>query len=189
MFSLSIFPFLVLAIYGDVLFIYVFGIEWLEAGIITQIFVIRVLFEIIFSPLNTLTSIIEKQEINLLRSIMNIIAITSALLIGGYFENYYLGFILLSIFQGLVILYIANYLLKILKLKFSKLLAKTYYYCNFIIILGIIMVLIKLYVNLSFLTLVLTLIIFTLVYYTLVLMHDKILFHTLKNLLIKKNHE
>ena len=182
--SLTIFPFIILVVYGDVLFGNFFGEEWFEAGLIAQIFVFRVFCEIIFDPIISLTVIIEKQEINLLRRVLNIIVITISLLVGGYYENYFLAFILLSISQGLATIFIGNHLMKIMKIKISSLFNKTKYYFKLSIFFLITLVLSKVVLNISFIMLIITFLLLAFIYYYLVFLHDKVLFHKIKNILI-----
>ena len=56
--SFTIFPFMVLAINGDILFQFIFGENWTEAGVILQIMSLRAFFEIIFTPAISLINII-----------------------------------------------------------------------------------------------------------------------------------
>jgi lipopolysaccharide exporter len=184
--SLTIFPFLILGIYGDVLFGYFFGIEWAEAGLIAQILVFRIFCEIIFNPIISLTVIIEKQEINLIRRISDITVITLSLLIGGYYQNYYLAFFILSFTQGLVTSFIGIYLLKIMELEISEMISKTKYYFKLVLIFSIFLIGFRTNLDTSFITLILILFISTILYYSLVFRHDKVLFLKLKNIIINK---
>ena len=184
--SLTIFPFLILGIYGDVLFGYFFGIEWAEAGLIAQILVFRIFCEIIFNPIISLTVIIEKQEINLIRRILDITVITLSLLIGGYYQNYYLAFFILSFTQGLVTSFIGIYFMKIMKLEISEMISKIKYYFILVFLFSIILISIKINLEISFISLLLLLFILTIIYYSLVFRHDKLLFSKLKNIIINK---
>tara|TARA_B100001250_G_scaffold66509_1_gene52996 strand:+ start:20043 stop:21503 length:1461 start_codon:yes stop_codon:yes gene_type:complete len=184
--SLTVFPFLILLTYGDVLFGYFFGMEWIEAGLIAQIFVFRVFCEIIFNPIISLTVIIEKQEINLLRRVLDIIVVIFSLLVGGYYKNYYLAFFLLSFTQGLATSFIGIYLLKIMKLEIVEMISKTKYYFSLVFLFSIILICIKINLELSFIPLLLLLFILTIIYYLLVFKHDKLLFSKLKNIIINK---
>lgn len=184
--SLTIFPFLVLGIYGDVLFGYFFGLEWIESGIIAQILVFRIFCEIIFNPIISLTVIIEKQQINLIRRVLNIVVISLSLLVGGFYQNYYLAFFLLSFSHGIATSLIGIYLMKIMKIKISEMFSKTNYYIGLILIFAFILIFIKINIEISFIVLILGILILTILYYYLVIIHDKILFSKLKDILINK---
>ena len=184
--SLTIFPFLILAIYGDVLFQYLFGLEWFESGIIAQILVFRIFCEIIFNPIISLTVIIEKQEMNLIRRILNISVITISLLLGGYYQNYYVAFFLMSFSQGIVTSLIAIYLMKIMKIRMKEMFSKTKYYLKLISIFAISLICVKINFEISFIVLFLGILILTMLYYYMVFAHDKILFSKLKDILINK---
>lgn len=184
--SLTIFPFIILVVYGDVLFGNFFGEEWFEAGLIAQIFVFRTFCEIIFNPIISLTVIIEKQEINLIRRVLNIIVISTSLLIGGYFKNYYLTFILLSFFQGMITVFIGLYLMKVMKIEIFSFFNKTKFY--FKISFGFLttLVLLKILLNISFIMLIFTFIFLTFIYYYLVFLHDQLLLQKIKNIFLNK---
>lgn len=184
--SLTIFPFLILGIYGDVLFEYFFGLEWFESGIIAQILVFRIFCEIIFDPIISLTVIIEKQQINLIRRVLNLIVISLSLLVGGFYQNYYLAFFLLSFSHGVVTALIGIYLMKIMKIRMKEMFSKTKYYLKLISIFAISLICVKINLEISFIVLFLGVLILTMLYYYMVFAHDKILFSKLKDILIKK---
>ena len=184
--SLTIFPFIILFVFGDVLFVNFFGAEWIEAGLIAQIFVFRTFCEIIFNPIISITIIIEKQEINLIRRVLNIIFISSSLLIGGYFKNYYLAFILLSFFQGMITVCIGLYLMKVMKIEIFSFFNKTNFYFKLSLGFLITLVLIKILLNISFIMLIFTLIFLTFIYYYLVLLQDQLLLKKIKNIFLNK---
>ena len=184
--SLTIFPFIILIVFGDVLFANFFGAEWIEAGIIAQIFVFRTFCEIIFNPIISLTVIIEKQEINLIRRIVNIILITSSLLIGGYFKNFYLAFILLSFFQGMITVCVGLYLMKVMKIEIFGFFKETNFYFKISFGFLITLVSLKILLNISFIMLIFTFIFLTFIYYYLVLLHDQLLLQKIKNIFLNQ---
>jgi len=59
--QIGVFPFMILGYFGGPLFGFVFGENWLEAGIYTQILSIYVIFQFISSPLSTVFSIFKRQ--------------------------------------------------------------------------------------------------------------------------------
>ncbi len=74
---LGILPFSIILVFGDILFLFIFGDEWLIAGRYTQYLSMWVFFVFITSPLSTLISILEKQRIGL---IFNLIILISRIL-------------------------------------------------------------------------------------------------------------
>ena len=98
----GLFPMFMLTIVGRDLYSTVFGPNWAEAGVYTQILSIWALVWFISSPLATLFNVLEKQEF-LLK--LNIVIFASRLLslgIGGYLGNARLAILLFSI-SGIVL--------------------------------------------------------------------------------------
>jgi lipopolysaccharide exporter len=95
--TLSLFPMVMLAIIGRDLYVVVFGSDWAEAGVYTQILSIWIFFWFISSPLTTLFRVLEKQEFALKFNITLFITRFVSLGVGGYFANARLALILFSI--------------------------------------------------------------------------------------------
>ena len=181
--SLTIFPFMVLGITGDILFKFVFGPNWNEAGIIVQILVIRTFFEIIFSPTMSFINIMEKQEVSLLRRIANIIVVVVALVVGGIYNNFYLAILMLVLMEGMVIGTTGLYMMHIIKFPLRILVKKLLFYFGICMFLGIILSIIRLWFDYSTPTIFAMIGVSATIYYTLVLYHDKTLRLSLLNLL------
>ncbi len=81
------FPMLLLAVIGKDIFIVVFGREWAEAGVYTQILSIWMFFVFISSPLSTLYSVLERQQsallINMLLFVTRLVALATGGLLGS----------------------------------------------------------------------------------------------------------
>jgi lipopolysaccharide exporter len=77
------FPMLLLAVIGQDIFIVVFGREWAEAGVYTQILSIWMFFVFISSPLSTLYSVLERQQSALLINMVLFVTRLVALAAGG----------------------------------------------------------------------------------------------------------
>ena len=117
LFKIGILPFAIITIFGDYIFAFVFGKDWIVAGEYAQILAIWTLFLFIYSPISNLFATLEKQKDALL---FNIIIIFSRILIislGGYFfKDIYITIFLysaLGIFLNLTILF---YFFKLLKI-------------------------------------------------------------------------
>jgi len=171
--SLTIFPFMVLGITGDILFKFVFGPNWTEAGIIIQILVIRTFFEIIFAPTMSFINIMEKQEVSLLRRIANVIVVVVALVVGGIYNNFYLAILMLVLMEGTVIGTTGLYMMHIIKFPLRILIKKLLFYFGICIFLGIIFSIVRLWLDYSTLTILAIIGVCATIYYTLILYHDK----------------
>jgi lipopolysaccharide exporter len=81
--AIVLFPLLVLALIGKEIFTVVFGLNWAEAGVYSQILAVWIFFVFLASPISTLFSILEQQKISLIINILTIIARAAALIAGG----------------------------------------------------------------------------------------------------------
>lgn len=70
LFLLSLVPFLILLFFGPALFAWVFGEQWREAGVMSQILGILYLFRFVASPLSYVTYIANKQWVGLVLDIL-----------------------------------------------------------------------------------------------------------------------
>ncbi|MBD3185110.1 oligosaccharide flippase family protein [Candidatus Poribacteria bacterium] len=82
--QVGIFPILVMAFCGSVLFSLVLGEKWLEAGIYAQILSGYVLFQFMSSPLSTTFNILQRQGTALVINIVILILKAMALFSGSY---------------------------------------------------------------------------------------------------------
>ena len=104
MVQISMLPFFILIIIGDIFFGFVFGANWTEAGVYAQILSFKIFFSFITTPARTLTTILEKQEAMLILYILTTITSFLALIIGGLLNNVYIALCLLSLFHGFAFL-------------------------------------------------------------------------------------
>ena len=83
--QIGIFPFMILGFFGGPLFGFVFGNNWVEAGVYAQILSIYVLFQFISSPLSTVFSIYNRQGTFLFLSLSQLINRMIALILFAQF--------------------------------------------------------------------------------------------------------
>jgi O-antigen/teichoic acid export membrane protein len=107
----SMFPMLILSIVGEQIYVVVFGNNWAEAGIYTQILSVWAFVWFVSSPLARLFFVLGKQEFSLALNSMIFVTRLAALGAGGYFQSVYLALglfaltgILLYGYQVLVVL-------------------------------------------------------------------------------------
>lgn len=77
------FPFLLLALTGKEIFIVAFGAQWSEAGVYAQILAIWIYFVFLISPISTVFTVLEKQRLFLLFTIILFGTRALALIVGG----------------------------------------------------------------------------------------------------------
>jgi O-antigen/teichoic acid export membrane protein len=86
------------------LFGFVFGAKWKPAGEIGQYLLPWIFLNFLISPVSSLPLIVGKQKQAMLFSFVNIILKAAAILTGGYYHDYKLTFILISVSGGAVYL-------------------------------------------------------------------------------------
>ncbi len=100
---LAVIPFSILAFYSDYIFGFVFGKQWIEAGVYTQILSPWLLLAFIASPLSTVLLSLNRQDILLRINIALFVLRTSSIIIGGIvYQNIFITLVLLSV-SGIIV--------------------------------------------------------------------------------------
>jgi lipopolysaccharide exporter len=102
LFIIGVMPYLVIALIGSELFTFVFGMTWTEAGIYAQILSPWLFLVFISSPISTLISTLEKQEVGLVFNLALIATRITSLTVGGMLGNARLSLFLFS-FSGIIL--------------------------------------------------------------------------------------
>ena len=112
----ALLPCLIIFLYGEFIFGFVFGSNWLFAGKIASILIIGIIFEFSISPFCKLFFVFNKNEIYLIWEILRLFIIFTPLCI-LYFFNYDLIYILWTLSYSMAISYLLLFvfLYKILK--------------------------------------------------------------------------
>lgn len=97
LFLIGIFPLLIVSIWGQIIFSFVFGTEWKEAGFYAQILAPLALLRLISSPLSYLFIIREKLELDLIIQFIFFVFVIISLLIGCFYQDIFLLVSMLSI--------------------------------------------------------------------------------------------
>ena len=176
---MSMLPFLVLAIIGDSIFAFVFGANWAEAGVYAQILSFKIFISFIISPILSLPTILEKQEINLILCIATTITSILSITVGGLLNNIYVALCLLSLLDGLVFLGFGLFMIRHVGIPLSRvfsILLKCFVSCTPIIIA---ISLAKFSLGVSSLLLIIIAAIGCIIYYGKLLKEDKVLQSTI----------
>ena len=88
--------------FAPALFAFIFGENWREAGTIAGILSPWLLINFIASPVASVALILKKQQFAMLFSLVDILVRLMALLIGGYANDYVLGFQIMAGLSGAV---------------------------------------------------------------------------------------
>lgn len=109
--TLSLAPFLLLMVVGGDLFSLIFGSEWYEAGVFTQILALWAMIWFVASIMSELIYVMEIQGFGFFYNVLNLSTRFLSLLIGGIFGNVYLGLFLFMVsgifvysFMGFVVI-------------------------------------------------------------------------------------
>jgi O-antigen/teichoic acid export membrane protein len=97
LFTLSVFPLILLTLFGGDYFATIFGDTWMEAGTYVQILSPLTLLIFVGIPLVSLPNIMERQEVGLIFSVALFIMQVISLILGGMIGNIYLTLLCLSI--------------------------------------------------------------------------------------------
>lgn len=98
----SVFPTLLLMVIAPDLFGFVFGEQWIEAGIYARILAPWMLGVFICSPISSISDILNKQEISLFMNISLLLTRAISIIIGGIYQNIFLALICFSLSGALI---------------------------------------------------------------------------------------
>jgi O-antigen/teichoic acid export membrane protein len=93
--KLFIAPLLIILFFGQDIFIFLFGLEWVESGVIAQITIIWFMFVFISPPTSAMYNILNLQKILLLIQILTIVTRVVAIYLGFYIFGTYLASVVL----------------------------------------------------------------------------------------------
>jgi len=110
-----IFPFMAIIIFAPQIFGFVFGLEWREAGVYTQILSLSLFLNIIISTVSFIPSLIGKQKKAFIVTIIQTILLIISISIGIYLHDVYIALMLFTINNIFVLLYNLSWMLKGLK--------------------------------------------------------------------------
>ncbi|HKL86170.1 MAG TPA: oligosaccharide flippase family protein [Treponemataceae bacterium] len=121
--------------YGDLLFPFVFGEQWLEAGKYAQWMAIWMIFQLASSPISTVFIVAEKQGLILGRNLLLFLSRISFILFIPFFDNVLIIIIIYSLLSGLVYLILSIQTLRFVGIMFHKIFISLFKYCILIFIL------------------------------------------------------
>jgi len=172
-FSFTVFPFLILGIFGDIIFSFLFGQEWVTAGVFMQILVFGTFSTIVFSSMTYPILIsMERQEIIPINKLIHIINVAISYIIGGYYNNIFMALALFSMLQSLQASIIGIFVLHIVEIHFFQLAKKLIYYFFLCLLFTGFFLFIKYWISFSIIFLFITIVACSLLYYFLVLNYD-----------------
>ena len=114
-FLIGIIPFSMLFIFAPTLFEAVFGNNWTEAGVISQIITPWLFLNFIASPISGITIIGKKQRMAVVLTLIDMVLKFTALCIGNIYNDYLLAFKLISTFGCCLMVFDLIWYLKIAK--------------------------------------------------------------------------
>ncbi|MCF7917300.1 MAG: oligosaccharide flippase family protein [Candidatus Omnitrophica bacterium] len=176
---ISMLPFLILAVSGDSIFSFVFGINWQEAGVYAQILSFKMFISFIIGPVLSLVNVLEKQEIKLFLYIATTIVTFISITIGGLLNNVYIALGFFSLLNGLVTLGFGSLMIHFTGVQLSKIFAillKCFVFCLPVVT---IVVLAKLYFKVSPMFLIVISILSCVIYYSKLFRKDEFLRSTI----------
>jgi O-antigen/teichoic acid export membrane protein len=91
LFLITIIPTLILILWAEPIFAFVFGDQWITAGTIAMIMAPLLAIDFISAPTGKTLVVLEKQKVMPLFSLINLLARAGGLLIGWYQNDFFLG--------------------------------------------------------------------------------------------------
>jgi O-antigen/teichoic acid export membrane protein len=110
-----ILPLIVIVAFAPYIFAFVFGENWREAGIYTQILSPWIILNLLASTISFIPSLLGMQKKAFIVSIFQVFLIAIAISIGGYYNNIYLALFLFCVLNCMVLLYNMNWMIRAVK--------------------------------------------------------------------------
>ncbi len=110
-----IIPFLIIVVFAPDIFAFIFGEEWREAGVYTQILSLWLLLNISVSTVSFIPSLIQQQKKAFIVSIIQVLLLITSITIGIFFDDVYIALGLFTISNSMVLIYNLNWMLNGLK--------------------------------------------------------------------------
>ncbi len=172
--SIGIFPMVILIIIGEELFGFVFGANWITAGLYVKILAPWLLLVFIASPLSTLFAVLEKQGVGLLFNLAMLLSRVIVLYVGGIYGDPLIALALYSI-TGVIFWGGLNiYILEASGTRKADVIVKLVRYFLLAAVVSLPLVFVK-YLNVDYYLLFSVALAVTVVYYFIVIINDNIL--------------
>lgn len=108
-------PFVVIIVFAPEIFAFIFGQEWREAGVYTQILSLALFFNVVVSTVSFIPSLIGKQQKAFIVGIVQVVLLIVSIMVGVVQNNIYLALALFAMSNTLILLYNLSWMLKGLK--------------------------------------------------------------------------
>lgn len=119
---IALIPLLSLLLFGPILFSFVFGKEWFEAGIYAQLLSIMVYFHFVISPIGRVLEIFERQHVGLVLNIIRLILVLGVFLVSKIIGfNSYITVGLYSVSNAITYIILLLLVLRVLDFKIKEL--------------------------------------------------------------------
>lgn len=110
-----IIPFLTIVIFAPDIFAFIFGENWREAGVYTQVLAPWLLLNILVSTISFIPSLVNMQKKAFQVSIFYTIIVSLAIFVGVFYHSIYLSLFSFSLFACCILLYNLQWMLKVLR--------------------------------------------------------------------------
>ncbi|MCB9034092.1 MAG: oligosaccharide flippase family protein [Chitinophagales bacterium] len=112
-FVLALIPTIILLIFGKSIVVFIFGEQWINAGIITQYLILWYALSIVVQPISFLLDIKKKLAVELKWNTSLLLCRVLAIAIGYYLQDFYVAIVLFVVVSILFNIYLLNYILKL----------------------------------------------------------------------------
>lgn len=126
LFILGVIPFSVLTVFGDIIFAFVFGARWTQAGLFAGILGYYYIFQLISSPISSILWVVKKEKAFFMFQIFLFTTRLLSLALGIFiFKDLIITVILFSVANTINYLVLTVFVLKTLELNYIKIVAIT----------------------------------------------------------------
>lgn len=126
LFRIGVVPFSLILVFGDLLFVLVFGQEWQQSGVYSQMLSPWLLFVLVGSPISKLFTVLDRQKESLGLNILLLSLRTGALVVGAiFFHSELVAIFLFAITGFLYWAFLAFYILKMARVRLLPMILET----------------------------------------------------------------
>ena len=117
LFKIGLIPFAILAGYGDYIFSFLFGSEWIIAGLYAQLLSVWIFFVFITSPISTLCLTLEKQKEGMIFNFCLLITRALSLIFSAiFFNDIYITILIFAVVSAALWMFWFFYLINLVKI-------------------------------------------------------------------------
>ena len=127
LFRIGVIPFSVMLVFGDTIFAWLFGVQWLQSGLFAQMLSPWLLFVLAGSPISKLFTVLDRQNQSLWFNLV-LLALRVAGLVAGalFFSSQVAAVFLFSLLSFLYWVFLTFYILRLARVRVFPIIVETF---------------------------------------------------------------